>query len=167
MSSEFELHRKRGETGMQPPPAYLDPHTSGTSATPLEDIRPWMIPGALPVGQQHIYGMGRSHTITGFHIEKTEFGDFRHEITTKLETLFDRLSELEEKIESFSVIPKIVVIEEISREEAKKRITECLNETDEKIYPSEIAEQLHIDYDLCVDIIEEFLKEGKIEIVEE
>jgi hypothetical protein len=39
--------------------------------------------------------------------------------------------------------------------------------TDEKIYPSEIAERLHIDYDLCVEIIEELLKEGKIEIVEE
>jgi hypothetical protein len=32
--------------------------------------------------------------------------------------------------------------------------------------PSEIAERLHIDYDLCVEIIEELLKEGKIEIVE-
>ena len=58
------------------------------------------------------------------------------------------------------------LIEPKSRKYAKKRISECLNEIDEKIYPSEIAERLHIDYDLCVEIIEELLKEGKIEIVE-
>ncbi len=59
------------------------------------------------------------------------------------------------------------MIEEIGREEAKKRISECLSEIDEKIYPSEIAERLHIDYDLCVEIIEELFEDGKIEIVEE
>lgn len=59
------------------------------------------------------------------------------------------------------------MFEEISREEAKKRISECLSEIDEKRYPSEIAEQLHIDYELCVEVIEELLKEGKIEIVGE
>jgi hypothetical protein len=163
MSSEFEWQRKRGETGMQPT-TYLAPHTSGTSATPLEDIRPWMIQGALSVGHQQIYGIGKLPSITGYHIGKS---NFRDEITTDLETIFDRLSELEKKFESFSPVPKVVVIEEISREEAKKRITECLNETDGKIYPSEISELLHIDYDLCVEIIEEFLKKGKIEIAEE
>ena len=61
----------------------------------------------------------------------------------------------------------IIVIEEITKEEAKTRISECLSEINEKIYPSEIAEKLHIDYDLCVEIIEELWDEGKIEIVEE
>ena len=165
MSSEFEWQRKRGETEIQPP-TYLAPHTSGTSATPLEDIRSRMIQGALSVGQQHIYGygIGKLPSITGYHIGKS---NFRDEITTDLETIFDRLSELEKKFESFSPVPKVVVIEEISKEEAKKRISECLNETDEKVYPSEIAERLHIDYDLCVEITEEFLKKGKIQIAEE
>lgn len=53
------------------------------------------------------------------------------------------------------------------REEAKKRISELLSKIDEKIYPSEIADKLHIDYDLCVEITEELLAEGKIEIVED
>jgi hypothetical protein len=166
MSSEFEWQRKRGETGIQPP-TYLAPHTSGTSAAPLEDIRSWMIQGALSVGQEHIYGIGKLPSITGYHIGKSDFSDFRDEITTDLETIFDRLSELEKKFESFSPVPKVVVIEEISKEEAKKRISVCLNETNEKVYPSEIAERLHIDYDLCVEIIEEFLKKGKIQIAEE
>ena len=146
------------------PPTYLAPHTSGTSATPLEDIRLWMIQGALSVGHQQIYGIGKLPSIMGYHIRKS---DFRDEITTDLETIFDRLSEREKKFESFSLVPKVVVIEETSKEEAKKRISECLNENDKKVYPSEIAERLHIDYDLCVEIIEEFLKKGKIEIAEE
>ncbi len=96
-----------------------------------------------------------------------EFSDFKHEMTAKLDTISNRLSDLEKKIESFSPITKVSVIEEISKDVAKKRISECLCEIDEKIYPSEIAERLHIDYDLCVEIIEELLKEGEIEIVEE
>ena len=165
MNGEFELHRRRGETGIPPSP-YLGAATLGTAAISPVDVRPWMTHGTLPIGPQQIYGIGIIPSPTSYHIEKGEFSDFGHEITAKLETIFDRLSELEKKIESFSSIPKVVVIEEISREEAKKRISECLNEIDEKIYPSEIAERLHIDYDLCVEIIEELLKEGKIEIVE-
>lgn len=101
------------------------------------------------------------------NITTGEFNDFRHEITAKLETISDRLSELEKKIESYSVNPKVVIIEEICKEEAKKRISECLCEIDDKMYPSEIAERLRIDYDLCVEIIEELMKTGEIEVVEE
>ena len=64
-------------------------------------------------------------------------------------------------------ISKVLVIEEMDSKEAKKRISEYLNKNDSKIYPSEIAEQLHIDYDLCVEIIEELLKEEKIVILED
>lgn len=170
MSVEFDLPRRRGETGTPPQP-YLAAATIGTTAVlPPVDIRLWMTPGTLPVGPQQIYGIGRIPFPTGYHLEKGlmgEFNDFRHEITAKLETIFDRLSGIEKRIESFSDIPKVVVIEEISREEAKKRISECLSKIDKKIYPSEIAERLHIDYDLCVEIVEELLKEGEIEIVEE
>ncbi len=101
------------------------------------------------------------------NITTGEFNDFRHEITAKLETISDRLSELEKKIEIYSVNPKVVIIEEICKEEAKKRISECLCEIEDKMYPSEIAERLRIDYDLCVEIIEELMKKGEIEVVEE
>lgn len=167
MNGEFELHRRRGETGIPPSP-YLGAATPtpGTTAISPVDVRSWMPHGTLPVGPRQIYGIDRIPSPTGYHIEKGEFNVFRHGIIAKVETISDRLSDLEKKIESFSSIPKVVVIEEISRGDAKKRISECLNEIDEKIYPSEIAERLHIDYDLCVEIIEELLKEGKIEIVE-
>ena len=62
---------------------------------------------------------------------------------------------------------KVLIIEEINRNEAKKKISDLLNRIDEQIYSSEIAEQLHIDYNLCVEVIEELLEEEKIEVVED
>lgn len=62
---------------------------------------------------------------------------------------------------------RILVIEEVSRNKAKKGISDLLDKIDKQIYPSEIAEQLHIDYNLCVEIIEELLEEEKIEFVED
>ena len=61
---------------------------------------------------------------------------------------------------------RISVIREIDRAKAKQEISALLNKINNKIYPSEIAEQLHIDYNLCVEIIDELLEEEKIEIVE-
>ena len=52
------------------------------------------------------------------------------------------------------------------RLKTKERIFEYLGEIDRKIYPSEIAELLHINYELCIEAVEELLKEGKIEIDE-
>ena len=62
---------------------------------------------------------------------------------------------------------KTILIKDMDSEEAKKRIYNYLKKIDSKVYPSEIAEQLHIDYNQCVEIIEELLKEGEIEIVED
>ena len=53
-----------------------------------------------------------------------------------------------------------------AHKEAKERIFECLSKIDGKIYPSEIAELLHINYELCIEVIEELLKEGKIGVEE-
>ena len=60
-----------------------------------------------------------------------------------------------------------IVIEEVSRDEAKEKISDFLDKISKQIYPSKIAEQLRIDYELCVEIIEELLEEEKIEIVED
>lgn len=50
--------------------------------------------------------------------------------------------------------PKVIVIEEMSKEEAKKKICNFLNKIDGEIYPSDIASKLNIDYDLTIEIIE-------------
>lgn len=62
---------------------------------------------------------------------------------------------------------KTILIKDMDSEETKKRIYNYLKKIDSEVYPSEIAKQLHIDYNQCVEIIEELLKEGEIEIVED
>jgi len=59
---------------------------------------------------------------------------------------------------------KVMIIEDIPRDEAKEKIKELIKERD--IYPDEISEKLHIDFKLVMDIVEELIKEGKIAVVE-
>ena len=169
MSDVFKRYIGQGETAV-PPSQYLASAPKGTTAISPVDIELLISSGYLPTPPHKIFGIGELPARIGYRPEKDlmrGFGEFRDQIIGKLDTIHDRLSDLEKKIESFSPITKVSVIEEINKDEAKKRISECLCEIDEKIYPSEIAEQLHIDYNLCVEIIEELLKEGEIEIVEE
>lgn len=58
--------------------------------------------------------------------------------------------------------PDIIIIDEISQGEARKRIVDYLEEHD-LVYPSELSENLHIDYDLVWEIIGELDEEGIIE----
>ena len=61
----------------------------------------------------------------------------------------------------------VIRIREVDRSKAKEEISDLLDKIDKQIYPSEVADKLHIDYNLCIEIIEELLEEEKIEIVED
>lgn len=49
---------------------------------------------------------------------------------------------------------------------ARRKIIKYLNSIDTKIYPSELSEILNIDYDVCIEIIEDLLSEEKVEFEE-
>ena len=51
--------------------------------------------------------------------------------------------------------------------ETRKLICEYLDIANGWIYPSEIADRLNINYHLCMDVVEELLKEGAIKIKSE
>jgi len=62
--------------------------------------------------------------------------------------------------------PKMVVIEEIPREEAKRRIIDFLKDYMEKhnhVYPSDVADALGLKYETVREIFEILEKEGKLE----
>lgn len=59
---------------------------------------------------------------------------------------------------------KVIIINDIPRDEAKEKIKELIKQGD--IYPDEISEKLHIDFKLVMEIVEELIKEGKIAVVE-
>jgi len=59
---------------------------------------------------------------------------------------------------------KVVIINDIPRDEAKEKIKELIKQGD--IYPDDISEKLHVDFKLVMEIVEELIKEGKIAVVE-
>ncbi len=81
-------------------------------------------------------------------------------MTTQMETrvaaLEERVARLEEGSEE-----KVIVLREITAEEAKAEIIE-LFATGETLYYSDISERLRIDFDMVVDICRELQQEGAI-----
>ncbi len=84
----------------------------------------------------------------------------------KFEPIDERLKSIEESIKEFSPIRKIVVLETITKEDAKERIKELIRQTDTEFYPDEIAEKLCIDFQLVMKIVNELIDEKEIEVAE-
>jgi len=83
--------------------------------------------------------------------------------------LLDRVSKLEKEIDELKKAngPHVIVLQEISREEAKQRVIELLDSLKgERIYPDEIADKLGIEFSMVMDILDELEKEEEIEIVD-
>lgn len=78
----------------------------------------------------------------------------------------NRLKIIEENLKELVPIKKVIIVETISKEDAKERIKELIDQTDTKFYPDEIAEKLHIDFQLVMEIMDELIKEEKIEVIE-
>ncbi len=92
-----------------------------------------------------------------------------HRLTDNEIFLNNRLLKLEKELEEIKKAnePRIIVLQEISREEAKKRIVRLINGLDknEQIYPDEIADKLSIDFQIVMDVLAELEKNGKVEVI--
>lgn len=84
-----------------------------------------------------------------------------------LKTLLgEKIAELEArvaKIEEAQPEEKIIVLREMPREEAKQAIMEMFSE-DRVLYFSDIAEELRLELPLVVELCQELMQEGKIEV---
>lgn len=96
-----------------------------------------------------------------------------YELLTYIKPLYQEISKNKERIRELEdeftktneVRSKIIVVQEISKEDAKARIKELFDKhSGENIYPSEVAEKLQIDYDLVLEIVEDLIKEDEIEV---
>ena len=81
------------------------------------------------------------------------------ELLPRIEMLEKRLK----NIEDTSPKQQTIILREITKEEAMQEIEELFKKGDTLFY-SDIAEKLHIDLELVVDICEELIKKGKVEI---
>jgi len=81
---------------------------------------------------------------------------------TGFQYIQNELIDLKEKI----IPTKTIVMKEISKGDAKKEIQDLINKNkDEKLFPSDISDKLNISYDLTIEIIQELIKEKKVEII--
>jgi hypothetical protein len=78
-----------------------------------------------------------------------------------LEQTKQRLAELEKRMPE----EKVIVLREISKEQAKQEIQQLFS-SGRTLYYSDIAEELRLDLELVVDICRELQEEGEIEVDE-
>lgn len=79
----------------------------------------------------------------------------------EIERIKQKLSDLEGRIPE----QKVIVLREVSREEAKQEIRQLFS-SGQTLYYSDIAEELRLDLKLVVDICEELQKDEEIKIDE-
>lgn len=137
------------------------------------DVSRWMTPGFNPQGpaQPTVMYTERIPKInTHFVLEQVMRGlvsdVLEEKLNHKFEPIDERLKSIEESIQEISPIRKIVVLETVTREEAKERIEELIRQTEGEFYPDEIAEKLCIDFQLVMEIVNELIDEKEIEVAE-
>lgn len=84
-----------------------------------------------------------------------------------LDMLEQRVGALEKRVaslEAVSPVEKVIVLRELSKEEAKKEILELFTKED-SLYYSDIAEKLSLDLKLVVDICNELQAAGEIHVL--
>jgi regulator of replication initiation timing len=101
-------------------------------------------------------------TISWSDLESADFIYLTEEnasLRQEIEQIKQKLSELEERIPE----EKVIVLREISREEAKEEIRELFS-NGRTLYYSDIAQELRLDLKLVVDICHELQESGEIGI---
>jgi len=104
--------------------------------------------------------------------QKVEFKEFQNavlktnlEIYNELNSLRKRIRELEEASSS-----KAIEIKEVSFEKAKDMVENFLREhlkENESVYPSDVADELGLKYELVRKVFDMLIHEGKLKIKEE
>jgi hypothetical protein len=81
----------------------------------------------------------------------------------QIEEIAVRLKTVEKRVLDLLEEEKVIVLREITREEAKDEIKE-LFKAGRVLYYSDIAEKLRIDLEMVVEICQELLSKGEIEV---
>ena len=81
--------------------------------------------------------------------------------------LQQQVEELQKKVDKLMEnLPtqKTIILREIDKTQAKQEIKKLFASTDKPLYYSDIAEELELDLEMVVEICEELIKEGEIEV---
>ena len=116
---------------------------------------------ASPVAQSMAYGFAGTST----YVTPDQYQDDVGRLDNVLEEVTNRLADLEQEMEAIKATQaeEIIVLRSISEEEAKKEIREIFESGDILFY-SEIATRLKLDLSLVVELCQELIHEGDIEV---
>lgn len=107
-------------------------------------------------------------TVSGWiEIEPFSLFECIAELQRENNHLQQQIEELKSKVEQLAEgLPtqKTVILRQISKAEAKQEIKELFDSANEPLYYSDIAEKLQLNIEMVVEICEELIEEGEIEI---
>ncbi|NQU07967.1 MAG: hypothetical protein HQ583_05345 [Candidatus Abyssubacteria bacterium] len=95
--------------------------------------------------------------------ENLKLSSENRKLKKSLDEVGNRLGIVEAQISELVGEEKIIVLREVTRDEAKEEIKE-LFETGQTLFYSDIADKLRIDLELVVEICQELQNEGAIEV---
>lgn len=121
-------------------PEYV-PYTEFTSNLIIEQITPFIL-----------------HKLDKIMNEK--FDELYRNMGWYFEQLSAQIAEISQERELED--SKVIIIEEMTKEQAKEKIVDFFDNYKEVIYPSEISEKLNISYELVWDILKELDEEDII-----
>jgi Mg2+ and Co2+ transporter CorA len=101
--------------------------------------------------------------------EAVQFKEAVQEVHTAEAKMLQRIKSLEERlatIEASLPSEKVILLREISKEDAEKEIRKLFSES-KALYYSDIAESLRLDLQLVVEICNELQNRGEIEVIDD
>jgi len=125
-----------------------------------------VVAGTIPpepvVKTEEVFGYRRT-TQEVFHHTHEEF----EKIERDIDELTKRVKQIDSKVEELrSISPKVIIVEEVPKKEAKRRVKDFLRnylKRHENVYPSDVADELGLKYELVKEIFDILEKEGKLE----
>jgi len=121
-----------------------------------------VVPQSVVPQSTDLYSQRESEIdISGPNIETMISSTVNKILDEKFTSLERKFSDFEKILTDFS--PQIVVREVVPREEAIEKIKEFIGQTQGEFYPDEIADKLHLDFQLVMDIVNELIENEMIE----
>jgi len=127
--------------------------------------------GSVVAGTIRPEPAAKTEEVFGYRRVTQELFPHTHEefknLERNLDELTNRVNQINKKFDELrGISPKVIIVEEVPKKEAKRRVEDFLKDymkRHEKVYPSDVADELGLKYELVREIFDILEKEGKLE----
>ena len=138
--------RRRSHKGAQPPRAFF-------AALERLDAKAVVGAAANVVELSHV----RIHGLQGPTAKTDVYERALRELTAHVQALREEVDQLKSQAQ------RVVVIREVTRDEAKQLVLAKYQSTQQEIYPSDVALELCLEPELVQELTDELVAEGRLE----